>query len=179
MTNQKKPIDLDAEYRAEGWGKITDAAFNGRVAPMDVESNARHVARYAHEQISFHTDKIEAARRQLAATVSIAISHAEASGGQKFGRYLASIKGILEAIDILGGDLTGDLSTCEGCEKTIRPEDPRLRYDDGPETCSKCTPPEYADGMTYGYRSEDADADIAHAREWVEKLMGSEGEADV
>lgn len=39
---------LDATYREEGWGLITDEAFGGRVRPLDVESQAREVARYAY-----------------------------------------------------------------------------------------------------------------------------------
>lgn len=39
--------DLDARYREEGWGEVTDEVFNGRLAPQDVESQAREVARWA------------------------------------------------------------------------------------------------------------------------------------
>ena len=42
--------DLDAIYRREGWGKITDQAFKGTLAPKDVESQAREVARFAFLQ---------------------------------------------------------------------------------------------------------------------------------
>lgn len=40
---------LDARYREEGWGLITDKAFGGRLRPLNVESNAREVARWAYE----------------------------------------------------------------------------------------------------------------------------------
>lgn len=42
--------DLDEKYRAEGWGKITDAALG--IAPSAVESQARGVARYAAQRIA-------------------------------------------------------------------------------------------------------------------------------
>lgn len=42
-------IDLDERYREEGWGKITDQVFGGRVRPQDVESMAREVARWAYD----------------------------------------------------------------------------------------------------------------------------------
>jgi len=41
---------LDATYREEGWGLITDKAFVGRLRPLDVESQARTVARYAYDE---------------------------------------------------------------------------------------------------------------------------------
>ena len=41
---------LDALYREEGWGLITDKAFGGSLRPMDVESQAREVARYAYDE---------------------------------------------------------------------------------------------------------------------------------
>lgn len=43
---------LDAGYREEGWGKITDAAFGGRVRPSDVEAGARIVAQYASDALA-------------------------------------------------------------------------------------------------------------------------------
>ena len=42
--------DLNAMYREEGWGLITDKAFDGRVKPEDVGSQAREVARYAYDE---------------------------------------------------------------------------------------------------------------------------------
>jgi len=45
---------LDHTYREEGWGLITDKAFAGRVRPLDVESQAREVARYAYDEIRGH-----------------------------------------------------------------------------------------------------------------------------
>ena len=41
---------LDELYRQAGWGRITDAALN--IEPRHVESQARDVARFAHELIS-------------------------------------------------------------------------------------------------------------------------------
>lgn len=40
---------LDDAYRADGWGKITDAALE--IRPSAVESQARDVARWAHAEI--------------------------------------------------------------------------------------------------------------------------------
>ncbi|ARB06171.1 hypothetical protein FDH38_gp117 [Dinoroseobacter phage vB_DshS-R5C] len=49
---EKDRLDrLDALYREEGWGLITDQAFGGRVRPSDVELSARAVARWAHENM--------------------------------------------------------------------------------------------------------------------------------
>lgn len=42
---EERNATLDARYREEGWGLITDAVFQGRIAPTDVESQAREVAR--------------------------------------------------------------------------------------------------------------------------------------
>jgi len=42
---------LDMQYRREGWGLITDLAFEGRVRPSDVESSARSVARWASDKL--------------------------------------------------------------------------------------------------------------------------------
>lgn len=43
---------LDVGYREQGWGKITDAAFGGRVRPSDVEAGARIVAQYASDALA-------------------------------------------------------------------------------------------------------------------------------
>ena len=40
---------LDERYRKEGWGVITDIALG--VAPSDVESQAREVARWCYENM--------------------------------------------------------------------------------------------------------------------------------
>ena len=63
--------DLNEQYRAEGWGKITDAAFQGRVQPEDVESQAREVARYAHKTISELVETLKECR--IRATMSNAM----------------------------------------------------------------------------------------------------------
>ena len=41
---------LDLKYREEGWGLITDKAFAGHIRPLDIESQARDVARYAYDE---------------------------------------------------------------------------------------------------------------------------------
>jgi len=46
---EERNATLDARYREEGWGLITDAVFQGRIAPTDVESQAREVARWAYQ----------------------------------------------------------------------------------------------------------------------------------
>lgn len=43
-------MNLDERFRAEGWGLITDQALG--IAPADVESQAREVARWAHQKIA-------------------------------------------------------------------------------------------------------------------------------
>ncbi len=40
---------LDRSYRNDGWGRITDKAL--QIAPSDVESQARRVAEWAHDQL--------------------------------------------------------------------------------------------------------------------------------
>lgn len=40
---------LNERYREEGWGRITDKVFGGRVEPANVESAAREVARWAYD----------------------------------------------------------------------------------------------------------------------------------
>jgi hypothetical protein len=49
---------LDARYREEGWGLICDQVWNGRVRPIDVESRARDVLRWAYEQIRESSGRI-------------------------------------------------------------------------------------------------------------------------
>ena len=43
-------IDLNALYRAEGWGLITDKALG--IEPIHVESQARRVAEWAFHEIT-------------------------------------------------------------------------------------------------------------------------------
>lgn len=59
-------LDLNAKYRDEGWGLITDAAFNGRLHPVDVESQAREVARYAFARLSSLMQQINDQAKELA-----------------------------------------------------------------------------------------------------------------
>lgn len=47
--NEDRKKALDDAYRAEGWGKITDAALE--IRPSNVESQARDVARWAYAEI--------------------------------------------------------------------------------------------------------------------------------
>lgn len=42
---------LNASYRGEGWGLVTDQSLS--IEPVDVESQARMVARWAYERIKF------------------------------------------------------------------------------------------------------------------------------
>jgi hypothetical protein len=42
--------DINKIYRDEGWGKITDLSLG--IPPENVESQARMVARWAHDRIS-------------------------------------------------------------------------------------------------------------------------------
>lgn len=60
--------DLDELYRDEGWGTITDQVFEGRVAPKDVESAAREVARWAFNEI----DRLQKHTKELGAALSAA-----------------------------------------------------------------------------------------------------------
>jgi len=46
---EERDARLDARYREEGWGLITDQVFGGRLRPLNVESQARDVARWAYE----------------------------------------------------------------------------------------------------------------------------------
>lgn len=50
MTAQDQDEKLNALYRAEGWGKITDQVFL-KVPPCDVTSAARTVARWTHGEL--------------------------------------------------------------------------------------------------------------------------------
>lgn len=58
---------LNERYRAEGWGTITDKVFGGRVAPADVESAAREVARWAYdlERMADELQKVADAHARL------------------------------------------------------------------------------------------------------------------
>jgi len=56
---------LDLQYRNEGWGVITDKAFAGRIRPLDIESQARDVARYAYYEIKRHIDAFNRQSQQL------------------------------------------------------------------------------------------------------------------
>lgn len=56
-------VDLDARYREEGWGRITDSALG--IEPRNVESQARRVAQWAHERIEALEAEIEAAKRRV------------------------------------------------------------------------------------------------------------------
>ena len=90
--------DLDTTYREEGWGIITDRAFHGRVRPQDVESMAREVARWAHEE----TERLQAQINELGKTLAtqdrdlvslqkVADSHA---------RLLPKYQGTVAALDL-------------------------------------------------------------------------------
>tara|TARA_R110000787_G_scaffold631_5_gene2343 strand:- start:1082 stop:1342 length:261 start_codon:yes stop_codon:yes gene_type:complete len=57
--------ELNAFYREEGWGLITDYAFEGKLAPMDVESQAREVARWAHTKEVAHIAAFNSQSQQL------------------------------------------------------------------------------------------------------------------
>lgn len=48
---------LNAQYREEGWGQITDRVFAG-VDPIDVESAARDVARFAYDMELNHQKQL-------------------------------------------------------------------------------------------------------------------------
>lgn len=52
---EERDARLDARYREDGWGLITDQVWAGRVRPVDVESPARDVARWAYEQVKAST----------------------------------------------------------------------------------------------------------------------------
>jgi len=52
-------MDLNATYRQEGWGRITDQALG--IAPEDVESQARAVARWAFDEMA----RLKAALRDV------------------------------------------------------------------------------------------------------------------
>lgn len=78
---EKNVKDLNEMYRAEGWGKITDAAFLGRVEPENVESAARQVARYAHEQITRRDDQMRELIRAFYAGDTEAFRKAVADSG--------------------------------------------------------------------------------------------------
>lgn len=56
---------LDVTYRDEGWGLITDKAFGGKIRPLDVEAQARSVARYAYEEIKGHVEAFNTQSQQL------------------------------------------------------------------------------------------------------------------
>lgn len=56
---------LNARYREEGWGLMTDQAFEGKLAPVDVESQARTVARWAYGEIKGHVDAFNRQSNQL------------------------------------------------------------------------------------------------------------------
>lgn len=55
---------LNEAYREAGWGRITDAAFNNRLEPKDVESQARDVARFAHKEIQALKAQIDELRKR-------------------------------------------------------------------------------------------------------------------
>lgn len=55
---EERDASLDARYREEGWGLITDQVFNGRLRPTNVESQARDVARWSYEQVRLMTERI-------------------------------------------------------------------------------------------------------------------------
>lgn len=55
---------LNAQYRREGWGVIAEKALN--IPPVNVESSAREVARYAYEQITKQQIEINNLQQQLA-----------------------------------------------------------------------------------------------------------------
>lgn len=57
---------LNEQYRAEGWGRVAEAALG--IAPSETESQAREVARWAHDRIA----ELEA---RLAPLVVIADAH--------------------------------------------------------------------------------------------------------
>ena len=66
-------IRLNALYREEGWGKVSDAALG--IEPYDVESQARRVAEWAHneiERLNFEFNSLRARfnanERELAAS---------------------------------------------------------------------------------------------------------------
>ena len=56
---------LDAGYRDEGWGLITDKVFGGRLRPLDVENQARHVARWAYDEAKAATARHNAQANEL------------------------------------------------------------------------------------------------------------------
>lgn len=54
-TTEERDDKLDARYREEGWGLLTDQAFAGRLRPRNVESQARDMARWAYEKMKAST----------------------------------------------------------------------------------------------------------------------------
>ena len=62
---EERDAILNERYREEGWGLITDKVWEGRVAPIDVESRARDVARWAYEQVKSDTARINDLGNQL------------------------------------------------------------------------------------------------------------------
>ncbi len=64
-TKEQRDNDLDARYREEGWGLITDKVWEGRVRPIDVESRSRDVARWSYELAKSTTATINEQGTQL------------------------------------------------------------------------------------------------------------------
>lgn len=54
---------LNARYRAEGWPAVTDAAL--KIDPVDVESQARSVAAWAHARIAQLEAQLSTARQTV------------------------------------------------------------------------------------------------------------------
>jgi fructose 1,6-bisphosphatase len=67
--------NLNALYRQQGWGQITDQAFKGELAPLDVESQAREVARFAFLQRQEFMAVIEFATSAACEDASIFLTH--------------------------------------------------------------------------------------------------------
>lgn len=65
QTPGERNLTLDARYREDGWGLITDQVWDEKVAPTDVESAARDVARWAYEAIKGHVDAFNRQGNQL------------------------------------------------------------------------------------------------------------------
>lgn len=58
VSSTKREERLNAQYREEGWGLITDRVFDG-VEPSDVETSAREVARFAFDMEKNHQKQLK------------------------------------------------------------------------------------------------------------------------
>ena len=118
-------------------------------------------------------ERAEDLRREVAAMLFFAIPSKAASEAEKFERLQSPIRDLLHIIDILDGKSDLETTTCEGCGKVLTPEMPRLVCADGQDLCAKCAPEDHP-ATQYGYRADDADRDIASARQWVAELMSED-----